>query len=146
MKNVTGIAAAFLLLIVAIVSAASYNYVRPDKFKEWLATGKKIVVIDIQAPAEFAKRHFTGSLETNAYAVKSDEERKRLDATLETFNASKDDVVIVCPRGGGGAKIRKAKQRGQKSSLPNRGESTWPAMPRSSPRSLPAPTSHCSMA
>jgi len=105
MKKVTWIAAALLLLIIAIVSAAGYNYVRPDQFKEWLATGKKIVVIDIQSPAEFAKRHFTGSLETNAYPVKSEEERKRLDATLETINASKDDVVIVCPRGGGGAKI-----------------------------------------
>ncbi|MRR59098.1 MAG: rhodanese-like domain-containing protein [Deltaproteobacteria bacterium] len=104
MKKALGIASALLLLICATVSAAGYNYVSPDKFKEWLSTGKKTIIVDIQVPDEFAKRHFSGSLETNAYPVKSDEERKRLDAVLDKINASNDDVVIVCPRGGGGAK------------------------------------------
>jgi hypothetical protein len=36
--------------------------------------------------------------------VKSDEERARLDKTLERINATAAEVVIVCPRGGGGAK------------------------------------------
>jgi len=92
------------MLIVATVSAADYNFVSPDRFKEGLATGKKSIIVDIQVPDEFVKRHFKGSLETNAYPVKTDEERKRLDAVLATINASQDDVVIICPRGGGGAK------------------------------------------
>lgn len=104
MKKLLTITTALLLLVITTAFAADYNYVSPDKFKEWLTTGKKTIIVDIQVPAEFAKRHITGSLETNAYPVKSDEERKRLDAVLGTINASKDDVVIVCPRGGGGAK------------------------------------------
>jgi rhodanese-related sulfurtransferase len=104
MKKAIGIAAALMLLMVAAVSAAGYNYVGPDRLKEWFVTGKKTIIVDIQVPGEFAKRHFPGSLETNAYPVKSDEERKRLDAALGAINSSGDDVVIVCPRGGGGAK------------------------------------------
>jgi rhodanese-related sulfurtransferase len=84
--------------------AADYRYVKQDTFKQWLESGKPMVLVDIQPPAEFAKKHFKGALETGAYPAKSDEEKKRLDKTLERINTSRDDVVIVCPRGGGGAK------------------------------------------
>lgn len=95
----------FLILLQATTTFASgYNFIKPDQFKQWLESDKKVIIVDIQVPAEFKKRHFKDSLETNAYPVKSDEERKRLDATLEKINATQDDVVIVCPRGGGGAK------------------------------------------
>ncbi|CAG1008157.1 Cdc25 family phosphatase [Burkholderiales bacterium] len=84
--------------------AADYRYVKTDTFKGWLESGKQVIIVDIQAPEGFAKGHFKGALETNAYPVKSDEEKKRLDATLEKISTTKDDVVIVCPRGGSGAK------------------------------------------
>lgn len=96
--------ALMLALVATAAVAASYNYVKPEVFKGWLENGKEVVIVDIQVPAEYAKRHFKGSLETNAYPVKSDEERARLDKTLERINATKAGVVIVCPRGGGGAK------------------------------------------
>jgi len=93
-----------LALVAATVAAADYNYIKPEEFKSRLESGKEMVIVDIQVPEEFAKRHFKGSLETNAYPVKSDEERARLDQTFERINATSADVVIVCPRGGGGAK------------------------------------------
>ena len=93
-----------LLVVAAVAMAADYRYVKQDTFKGWLESGHPMIIVDIQAPEGFAKGHFKGALETNAYPVKSDEEKKRLDATLEKINATKDDVVIVCPRGGGGAK------------------------------------------
>ena len=93
-----------LALLVPAAMAADYNYVKPGEFKFWLESGKEIVIVDIQVPEVFAKSHFQGSLETNAYPVKSDEERARLDQTLEKINATSAEVVIVCPRGGGGAK------------------------------------------
>lgn len=100
-----GFTAVLLVLLVATVAvAAGYQYVGPDKFKAWQESGKKSIIVDIQVPAEFEKRHFKGSIETGAYPVKSDEERKKLDKALATVNVSKDDVVIICPRGGGGAK------------------------------------------
>lgn len=96
---------AFLVLMQATTAFAfGYNYLKPDQFKLWLESGKKVVIVDIQVPTEFKKQHFKNSIETNAYPVKSDEERKRLDATMEKINATQDDVVIICPRGGGGAK------------------------------------------
>jgi rhodanese-related sulfurtransferase len=96
-----------VMLVVLVASAAfagGYQYVSPEKFKEWQESGKKTVIVDIQVPAEFTKRHFKGAIETNAFPAKSEEERKRLDKTLERIKATQEDVVIVCPRGGGGAK------------------------------------------
>ena len=61
-------------------------------------------IVDIQAPTDFGKRHIKGAVETNAYPVKSAEERQRLDKVLAEIAATSSDVVIVCPRGGGGAK------------------------------------------
>lgn len=98
------IAVVLMIMVAAVAFAGDYNYVQPDKFKEWQESGKKVIIVDIQVPAEFEKRHFKGAIETGAYPVKSEEERKKLDKTLEAINASQDDVVIVCPRGGGGAK------------------------------------------
>lgn len=93
-----------LILVATAAMAASYNYVKQDEFKSWLESGKEVVIVDIQVPEEFARIHFQGALETNAYPVKSDEERERLDQTLAQINATTAEVVIVCPRGGGGAK------------------------------------------
>ncbi len=105
MKRFTNLLAAALILGVAMAAlAADYRYVKQDTFKQWLESGRKMVIVDIQPPADFAKKHFRGALETGAYPVKSEEEKKRLDLVLDRINSSPDDVVIVCPRGGGGAK------------------------------------------
>jgi rhodanese-related sulfurtransferase len=93
-----------LALVATAALAASYNYVKPEVFKGWLESGKEVVIVDIQVPEGYAKSHFKGSLETGAYPVKTDDERARLDKTMERINATKAEVVIVCPRGGGGAK------------------------------------------
>ena len=105
MKRFMYLLAFTLVLCVAVAAlAADYRYVQQDTFKQWLESGEKMILVDIQPPADFAKRHFKGALETGAYPVKSDEEKKRLDSILDRINSSQDDVVIVCPRGGGGAK------------------------------------------
>jgi len=82
----------------------SYNYVSQDDFKQWLEGEKPMIIVDIQDKEAFAKQHFKGSIETNAYPVKTDAERASIDPVVEQFKASNQDVVIVCPRGGGGAK------------------------------------------
>jgi len=92
------------LVVCRLAVAGDYNFVKTDDFRSWLQEGKKVVIIDIQPAADFQKQHFRGSIETNAYPVKSDESRQRLDTTLPQLTASNDGIVIVCPRGGGGAK------------------------------------------
>ncbi|HEY4744351.1 MAG TPA: rhodanese-like domain-containing protein [Desulfuromonadaceae bacterium] len=98
------IAVVLVVLVATAASAGGYRYVSAEKFKEWQENGKKTVIVDIQVPVGFEKRHFKGAIETNAFPAKSEEERKRLDTVLERIRSTQDDVVIVCPRGGGGAK------------------------------------------
>jgi len=95
----------FLLCSCAATAiAGGYNYVEQHQFKQWLEKEKDMSIVDIQVPAEFQKQHFKGSLETNAYPVKTTVEKQKLDAILPKLSSAQNDVVIVCPRGGGGAK------------------------------------------
>lgn len=100
MKKHSLLALIFLLLTT---SAYAANYVKPEDFKKWLETGKRMIIVDIQPKEEFEKHHFQGSIETNAFPAKTDEEKNRLEPALKTAKESKDDVVIVCPRGRSGA-------------------------------------------
>lgn len=95
----------FVLMLVFVLTTAAYaaNYVSPDDFKRWLETKKSIIIVDIQPADKFEEHHFKGSVETNAFPAKTDEEKKRLDNVIQKIQASKDDVVIICPRGRVGA-------------------------------------------
>lgn len=92
------------LLVCGNVSAGGYTYVKADDFKSWLQDGKPMSIIDIQPATDFQKEHFRGAIETNAYPAKTAEELQRLDKTLTQLATSTDDIVVICPRGGGGAK------------------------------------------
>jgi rhodanese-related sulfurtransferase len=93
----------FLVSIVMPLSALAANYVKPHVFKQWRETGKPLVIVDIQPADDFEKQHFKGAIETSAFPAKTEEEKKRIDKSLPAINASKDDVVIICPRGRSGA-------------------------------------------
>lgn len=95
------IAIVALIIIPQAVFAA--NYVKPDIFKQWLTTNKPPVIVDIQPADDFGAHHFKGSIETNAFPSKTDEEKKRIDKALSAIRSSNNDVVIICPRGKGGA-------------------------------------------
>lgn len=101
MKKYFVLALVFVFVLTTFAFAA--NYVKSDEFKKWIETGKKMIIIDIQPKNEFEKHHFKGSIETNAFPAKTDDEKKRLDSAIEKIKKSKDDVVIICPRGKGGA-------------------------------------------
>lgn len=104
MQRVLLLIAATILLCALPVMAADYNYVAPADFKQWLETGKAMKIVDIQVSAEFQKQRIKGSIETNAYPVKSAEDKQKLDKVLPQLAAGREDIVVVCPRGGGGAK------------------------------------------
>jgi rhodanese-related sulfurtransferase len=93
-----------LLLCSSIAMAGNYNYIEPDQFRQWLEKGKDMAIVDIQIPAEFQQHHFKGASETNAFPVKSPEDKLKLDKILPMLTSARNDVVVVCPRGGGGAK------------------------------------------
>lgn len=92
-----------VLMFVLIQSAFAANMLKPEVFKQWLESKKKMIILDIQPADAFEKHHFEGSIETNAFPAKTDEEKARLNKAIEKAKASKDDVVIICPRGRSGA-------------------------------------------
>lgn len=97
-------AAALILTLTTATAALAANYIEPQELKELLDKKQSVILVDIQPAADFEKQHLPGSIETNAFPAKSDDEKKRLDKTLPIINASKDPVVVICPRGKTGAK------------------------------------------
>ena len=99
-----------LVLLLSTVSAWSastkggYNYISADDVQKRLNSGPAMILVDICTVEQFSKGHVASSIETNAYPVKTEPEKARLAKVLPTIQASAEDVVIVCPRGGGGAK------------------------------------------
>ncbi|NJD38343.1 MAG: rhodanese-like domain-containing protein [Geobacter sp.] len=96
--------AALILTLSTASAALASNYLEPNELKELLDKKQPVILVDIQPAADFEKQHIVGSIETNAFPAKSDEEKARLDKTLPIIKASKDPVVVVCPRGKSGAK------------------------------------------
>ena len=92
-----------LLLAQASLSVAA-NYIAPDELKQMIRQHNDVVIVDIQPAGEFEQHYLKGSIETNAFPAKSPDEKQRLDKALTEINASTAPVVIICPRGGSGAK------------------------------------------
>lgn len=97
--------AALIVMLLPIMSwAMGYNYISQEDMRDQLNAKAQVTIVDICPIDQFAKGHLPGSIETNAYPVKTDEERAKLTPTLSKLKASSEDIVIVCPGGRGGAK------------------------------------------
>ncbi len=82
---------------------AQYNYISAQKTAELIRKdASKLVLVDIQEKVDFEEEHLKGAIATYAYPVKTDAERARLAALLPDIK-SDQKVVVICPRGGGGA-------------------------------------------
>ena len=95
---------ALFLIIVTASAALAANYIEPQELKELLNQKKPVILVDIQPAADFEKHHLAGSLETNAFPAKTNEEKKRLEKVLPLIKISNAPVVVICPRGPSGAK------------------------------------------
>lgn len=101
--------AAMVFFFLSVTGAAAffpggYNYISAADLHKRLQAGEFPVLVDICPARQFAEGHIPGSVETNAFPVEKEEERQALATVLPRINASRDDVIIVCPRGGGGAR------------------------------------------
>ena len=98
-----------LLLGLALPLAAlaeapvSYNYIGAAALEARLTAKEPLHLVDIQVEEEFAKHHIVGATATYAYPVKSDADKAKLQAVLDKIKSDHAPVVIVCPRGAGGA-------------------------------------------
>lgn len=93
-----------ILLLTHVSLAGAANYITPDELKQMMQQKKEVVIVDIQPAGEFEQHFLQGAIETNAFPAKSDEDKQRLSKALPAVEASSAPVVIVCPRGGSGAK------------------------------------------
>jgi len=89
---------------MSLADEHSYNFISAPDLQARLTAEQPTNIVDIQVEDEFAKHHVKGAEATYAYPVKSETDRAKLDATIERLKANNDPVVIVCPRGAGGAK------------------------------------------
>ena len=97
-------ALSLVLTLSSFVFAGSYNYISQDAMQSNLNGAHDMIIVDICPAPQFAKGHLPGSIETNAYPVKNNQDRAKLMPTLSMIKASSKPVVIVCPGGKGGAK------------------------------------------
>ena len=98
------IALAVLLLSTQVSMAETYNYISAEQMKGKMDKSEEMIILDIQVKDEFDQHHIPGSLATYAYPVKTEEERGSLGKVVALYNETENPVVIVCPRGKGGAK------------------------------------------
>jgi thiosulfate/3-mercaptopyruvate sulfurtransferase len=94
---------ALALTFLMVGTAFAYNTISTDQVKVLIEQQEPVILVDIQPEKDFAEHHLVGSIETNAYPVKSAEDKTKLDAILPLIEDSTAPVVVVCPRGGGGA-------------------------------------------
>jgi rhodanese-related sulfurtransferase len=122
-----------LLVLGFTVSAQAgeYNYISAEEMKGQIEAQSGMIIVDIQVAEEFAQHHLPGSIATYAYPVKTDAERAQIDVAVQEFNASGKPVVIVCPRGAGGAKrcydyMKEHNVPAEKISILEKGIAGWP--------------------
>lgn len=94
-----------VLLLGSPVFAAetSYNYISASDLEARLNAHQSTNIVDIQVEEEFASHHIKGAMPTHAYPVKSEADRAKLAAAMAKIRGNADPVVVVCPRGAGGA-------------------------------------------
>ncbi|HBW38326.1 MAG TPA: rhodanese-like domain-containing protein [Desulfosporosinus sp.] len=81
-----------------------FKYYTADQLKQAIEKKTPLQIVDIQVEAEYNAHHIQGVIPTYAYPVKTDEEKAKLAKVLPELKASQDPIVVVCPKGGGGAK------------------------------------------
>ncbi|WP_035075111.1 rhodanese-like domain-containing protein [Maridesulfovibrio zosterae] len=97
---------AIMTLVIAASAFAmkeKYNYMSAASLQKAIENKADIAIIDIQESDDFKAHHIKGAVETCAYPVKSDSDKIKLEASLNELKDSTKPVVVICPRGKGGA-------------------------------------------
>lgn len=80
-----------------------YNYITAEETATLIKNKpESIVIVDIQEKKGFAKEHLRGAISTYAYPVKKQDELDRLAKLIPNIKADQK-VIVICPRGAGGA-------------------------------------------
>lgn len=93
-----------LVFLASGAQASDYQYMTPETLKTRIEAKSPVHVFDIQVADEYAEHHLPGAMKSCAYPVKSDEDKAKVEAFMDTLKADGAPIVIICPRGKGGAK------------------------------------------
>lgn len=86
-----------------IIVKGAYKYFSAEQLKNNIESETPIVLVDIQVEEAYNAHHIQGAVATYAYPVKSDEDKVKFESVLSDIHDVNSKVVIVCPRGAGGA-------------------------------------------
>ncbi len=128
----------FIFVVILSISMAGvvlaeedFKYISPTGLKGMIESGSRVTILDIQVADEYNAHHIKGAISTYAYPVKSDEDRGKLDRVFTDISSGSESVVIVCPRGAGGAKrtytyLRSTGIPEKRLLILRGGQSSWP--------------------
>ncbi|MBI9112625.1 rhodanese-like domain-containing protein [Maridesulfovibrio ferrireducens] len=106
-KKVLSVCSAILMILILASSAFAmkdqYNYMNGDSLQNALDQSAAIAIVDIQVADQFKAHHIKGAIQTCAYPVKSSSDKAKLDAPILDLKTGTQPVVVICPRGQGGA-------------------------------------------
>lgn len=102
----------FLLVLTFLLGAAGgpawagspHPYLSAGDLARRLREKLPTLVVDLRVREEFAKSHISGAIPAPCYPARPEAQRRQLDPVLPHLVADDAPIVLVCPRGGGGAR------------------------------------------
>lgn len=98
-----------VLALAGPACARNYNYINVDEFKARMDAGDHesgaMVIVTTQTEQEYASGHIKAAYPTFARPLNSQSDFEKLHPFMELSKDSDSDIVIICPRGRGGAEI-----------------------------------------
>lgn len=112
------------------VEEKGFQYYTAEQAKSAIENEEDVIFVDIQVEEEWDQHHIEGAVSTKAYPVKSDENKAKLDAVMPQLEGD-NPVIVICPRGGGGAErtVAYLKESGVASErlfILENGQAGWP--------------------
>jgi rhodanese-related sulfurtransferase len=119
------------LTLTQTVSAFAYQYITAAEVKQHIAEHSAMTLVDIQVEDEFKQHHIVGAQATYAYPVKTADDRSKMTPVITPLLSNNDLAVVVCPRGGGGAKraydlLLKSGVAEERVFILKKGQAAWP--------------------
>ncbi|MCP4158938.1 MAG: hypothetical protein GY760_02590 [Deltaproteobacteria bacterium] len=75
-----------------------YNSITMKQFNDDLKSSENYILIDIQNKNDFVKDHFNDAIGTDAYPVKSKNDKIKLDKALNILKSSEKNIIIISPK------------------------------------------------
>ncbi len=104
---ILGLTFVLSITLASVSIAKNYNQISPQELKTRIDAGDiangKLMIFSSQNPKEFATGYLPIAIQTFARPLEKEEDYRKLDIVLARAKQTKEDIVVICPRGGSGA-------------------------------------------